>query len=99
MKGASASPVPGVPFAASETTRTLAAVTTQTASSIRENAQFRAALRTDPARGIPTEELLSALAGKDVVIAFIESYGRTAVEGTDFSVGVDRVLRAFTLQR
>lgn len=85
--------VPGVPFAASDTTRTITAVTAQTTQSIRENAQFRTALRTDPARGIPPDELLSALAGKDVVIAFIESYGRTAVEGTDFSVGVDRVLR------
>ena len=84
--------VPGVPFAASDTTRALTAVTAQTAQSIRENAQFRAALRTDPVRGIPPDEVLSALAGKDVVIAFIESYGRTAVEGTDFSRGVDRVL-------
>ena len=32
--------------------------------------------------------------GKDVVIAFVESYGQVAVQGTSFSGGVDTVLRA-----
>ena len=84
--------LPGVPLAASDTTGTLAAASSRTATSIRENQLFQLALRSDPARRIPSDELLSALAGKDVVIAFIESYGRTAVQGTSFSPGVDRVL-------
>ncbi|KAA9107805.1 hypothetical protein [Microbacterium rhizomatis] len=86
--------VPGIPVAASPITRTLENVTSQTAASIREDAQFRAALGSDPAVSIPSGDLLSALAGKDVVVAFIESYGRTAVQGTPFSAGVDRVLQA-----
>ena len=66
---------------------TLVAVSSQTATSIRENQQFEPALRSDPAGGIPSEQLLSALKGKDVVIAFVESYGRAAVQGTSFSIG------------
>jgi hypothetical protein len=42
--------------------------------------------------------LLSALRGKDVIIAFVESYGRVAVQGSTFSPGVDAVLDAGTAQ-
>ena len=85
---------PNVPVAASDTSAALVAVWSQTETSIRENQRFESALGSDPARGIPPEELLSALKGKDVVIAFVESYGRTAVESTSISAGVNRVLRA-----
>ena len=85
---------PAVPVASSETAGALVAVSSQTMTSVRENQQFASALRSDPARGIPPEELLSALKGKDVVIAFVESYGRTAVQGTSFSSGVARVLQS-----
>jgi phosphatidylglycerophosphate synthase len=37
--------------------------------------------------------LLAGLAGKDVLLVFVESYGRVAVQDTSYSVGVDRVLR------
>ena len=37
--------------------------------------------------------LVTALRGKDVVIAFIESYGRVALEGSGFSSGVNDTLR------
>jgi len=47
----------------------------------------------DPYAATPGPDLLTALRGKDVVIAFIESYGRAAVAGTSFSAGVDEVLR------
>ena len=85
---------PNVPVAASDMSDTLVAVSAQTATRIRENQRFEDALQSDPAGGIPSEQLLSALKGKDVVIAFVESYGRAAVEGTSFSSGVARVLRA-----
>ena len=39
---------------------------------------------------MPSSDLLTALKGKDVVIAFIESYGQVAVQGTSFSSGVTR---------
>jgi hypothetical protein len=40
--------------------------------------------------------LLTGLRGKDVIIAFVESYGQVAVQGTSFSAGVDAVLRQST---
>ena len=46
----------------------------------------------------PANSLLSALRGKDVIIAFVESYGRVAVQGSSFSPRVDAVLDAGTDQ-
>ena len=83
--------VPGVPLAAADATRTIAATTEQTATSIRDRQEFARDLARDAFDG--RRDLLSALQGKDVVLAFLESYGRVAVEGSDFSAGVDRVLR------
>ncbi len=40
----------------------------------------------------PAGDLLTGLRGKDVVIAFVESYGQVAVQGSDFSPQVDAVL-------
>lgn len=42
--------------------------------------------------------LLSGLRGKDVLFVFVESYGRSAVEGTSFSPGIKGVLTAGTAQ-
>jgi phosphatidylglycerophosphate synthase len=50
------------------------------------------------ANPVPSNSLLSALSGKDVIIAFVESYGRVAVQGSSFSPGVDAVLDAGTAQ-
>ncbi|MGY1986949.1 CDP-alcohol phosphatidyltransferase family protein [Blastococcus sp. SYSU DS0669] len=49
--------------------------------------------RTGPASG---SGLLAALRGKDVVIAFVESYGRVAVEDPVIAPGVTSVLRSGT---
>ncbi|MEU1973026.1 CDP-alcohol phosphatidyltransferase [Microbacterium sp. NPDC019599] len=81
---------PGVPVAAADAARGIAATTEQVAIDIRDLAELDRALRTDAYRD--TDGLLGALAGKDVVIAFVESYGRVAVEGSSFSPGVRRVL-------
>lgn len=83
--------VPGIPLAAADATRTIATTTEQTAMGIRDRQEFQRAIRSDAFEG--QDDLLSALRGKDVVFAFLESYGRVAVEGSDFSAGVDRVLR------
>lgn len=42
----------------------------------------------------PGEDLLTALRGKDVVLAFVESYGRDAVEDPEFASQVGAVLDA-----
>ncbi|MBN9152420.1 MAG: CDP-alcohol phosphatidyltransferase [Microbacterium sp.] len=85
---------PGVPAAASDAIGAIGSTSAREAAAIRQEAEFAAAERSDPYRDVPSARILSALRGKDVVVAFIESYGRTAVQGTSFSEGVDRVLRA-----
>src|SRR5699024_4623958 len=53
---------------------------------------FAARIARDPLGDTPANCLLSALGGKDVLLIFVESYGRVAVEGSSFAPGVDRVL-------
>src|SRR4029077_9008819 len=45
---------------------------------------------------VPASDLLTGLRGKDVIIAFVESYGQVAVQGTSFSPGIDALLRQRT---
>ena len=49
-------------------------------------------LARDPFRNTPGNELLTGLRGKDVLLVFVESYGRSAVQGSSFSPRIDRVL-------
>jgi hypothetical protein len=46
----------------------------------------------DPFAAAPGAELLGGLAGKDVVLTFVESYGRSAVENPDIAPVVDAAL-------
>jgi hypothetical protein len=50
----------------------------------------------DPFAKASDNDLLSGLRGKDVIVAFVESYGRVAVQGSAFSPQVDAVLNAGT---
>lgn len=60
---------------------------------LRDQREFAEATRTDDLRAAPGAELLAGLHGKDVLVVFVESYGRVAVEGSTFSPGVADVLR------
>ena len=51
-----------------------------------------AAASADPVAATPADHLLAGLRGKDVLIVFVESYGRVAVQGSAFSGRVDDVL-------
>jgi phosphatidylglycerophosphate synthase len=65
---------------------------TQTA--LRDQHLFEQALHSsDPEASVPASDLLTGLRGKDVIIAFVESYGQVAIQGTSFSPGVDAFLR------
>src|SRR5205814_3983321 len=44
----------------------------------------------------PASGLLNGLRGKDVLVVFVESYGRSAVQGSSFAPGVDAVLDSGT---
>jgi phosphatidylglycerophosphate synthase len=64
---------------------------------LRDQARFGALIdRPDPYRYTPSNRLLAGLRGKDVLLVFIESYGKLAVRGTSFSPAIDAVVRAGT---
>lgn len=65
---------------------------TRIPSQLRDQREFAEAAATDPMRDVPARDLLTGLRGKDVLIVFVESYGRVAVEGSSFSPGVNQVL-------
>jgi hypothetical protein len=66
-------------------------------TAFRDQHTFKAALSAKDAFAIkPGKDLLTGLRGKDVIVAFVESYGRVAVQGTSFSKPVDAVLNAGT---
>ncbi|MBQ0978066.1 sulfatase-like hydrolase/transferase [Micromonospora sp. M61] len=60
--------------------------------------KFAALLEDDRFEQTPGDQLLTALRGKNVVIAFVESYGRDAVEDPEFAPQVGAVLDSGTSQ-
>jgi phosphatidylglycerophosphate synthase len=68
-----------------------------TQAALRDQHRFEGVLHgSDPEASVPASDLLTGLRGKDVVIAFVESYGQAAVQGTSFSPGIDAALRRDT---
>ncbi len=59
---------------------------------IHDKSVFAKAINHDPQRNIPTNQLLTSLRGKDVLLVFVEAYGQQAVEGRSFSPEVDAAL-------
>ena len=53
---------------------------------------FEHKIREDVWASVPPRQRLARLRGHDVLVIFVESYGRVAVQGTSFSPGIDRVL-------
>ena len=62
--------------------------------SIRRPAPFEQTIHSsDPEARVPASDLLTGLRGKDVIIAFVESYGQVSLQGTTFSPGIDAAVR------
>jgi hypothetical protein len=59
---------------------------------LREEKEFAEAAEDEPVRQERLDLSLAGLRGKDVLLVFVESYGRVAVEGSWFSEGVREVL-------
>jgi phosphatidylglycerophosphate synthase len=91
--------VPNAPIASLGAAQ-LAVTQVETAqANIRDLSVFRAELAApDPWADVPGADLLTGLRGKDVVLVFVESYGRVAVEGSTFAAGVRSVLDDGTRQ-
>jgi len=67
-------------------------------SELRDEQRFAEATEEDPYREAAGEDLLTGLRGKDVLIVFVESFGRVAVEDSSFSPGINAVLDTGTKQ-
>ena len=65
-------------------------------ANIEDPATFAKEISHDRFRHTPRGQLLTALRGKDVILAFVESYGKGAVQGSSFSPGVNAVLASGT---
>lgn len=84
--------VPGQPVAAADTVHLIMTEADQISTAAAEQVAFERAAVADDFDKVPASDLLGGLQGKDVVIAFIESYGQVAVQNTAFSTGVNDVL-------
>jgi hypothetical protein len=59
---------------------------------VNDEGVFAAEIKHDKFRDTPTDSLLTALRGKDVLLVFAESYGRVAIEDSSFAPEVDEAL-------
>ncbi|MFI8295076.1 sulfatase-like hydrolase/transferase [Streptomyces nigra] len=84
----------GLPVASDRAAGALKAHTMRTVQSLRDEAAFAETAKADTFGNTPPGQLLPALRGKDVVFAFVESYGRSALEDPVMAPGVGRTLDA-----
>lgn len=88
-------PLPAAaPLAAAASVGSVETTVSRTERVLAAQAAVARAIAEDPFSDVPSERLLTGLRGKDVVIAFVESYGRVALEGPGIARGVTDVLRA-----
>jgi phosphatidylglycerophosphate synthase len=89
--------IAGSPVASASAAGLAVAQVRATQAALSDPRHFVQATRSpDPQAAVPASDELTGLRGKDVIIAFVESYGQVAVRGTSFSPGVDAVLRQGT---
>jgi len=81
--------VPGVPVAAASAAAQVHDRAVQVRAGVADRRAFAAEAAVDPYRDTPGTELLTALRGKDVVVAFVESYGRDAVADPELAPALD----------
>jgi phosphatidylglycerophosphate synthase len=63
-----------------------------------DRSRFAREIETDTYAGVDPTRALAGLEGKDVLLVFVESYGRVAVQDTSYSAGIDEVLDNGTRQ-
>jgi hypothetical protein len=68
----------------------------QIRTGLHDQSAFEAEAKVDAFQNVPGNQLLNGLRGKDVLVTFIESYGRYAVENPRFAPPVDAQLDAAT---
>jgi hypothetical protein len=68
---------------------------TAVAASLRAAAAFRVELADDPFRDVPPGQALAGLKGTDVLLIFVEAYGRSALDNPDYAPVVAARLKRF----
>jgi hypothetical protein len=86
--------VPGVPVASKSAADLTYDRTLQVHASLQDHKAFAAQAAVDAFRDTPGNKLLTGLRGKDVIVTFVESYGRDAIEDPAFAPQVGAVLAA-----
>ncbi|MEV4482681.1 sulfatase [Micromonospora coxensis] len=82
----------GVPVADSRSSVLVGQHVGQVGVGLRDRQAFTDELAADAFRDVPGDRLLTALRGKDVVLAFVESYGRDAVEDPQYAPRIGALL-------
>jgi phosphatidylglycerophosphate synthase len=67
-------------------------------TALASRAAFTREIAHDRLGAVPGNRLLTGLRGKDILVVFVESYGRVAVQDSSFSPRVDAVLERGTAQ-
>lgn len=83
---------PGGPVASAGTAALATERVVDVGEGLRDPSAFADLAASDAFRDVPAAQRLSGLEGKDVIIAFVESYGRVAVEGAPYDQKVLAVL-------
>jgi hypothetical protein len=84
--------VPGVAVTSKDSTVLTYKHLVKARATLRDKRAFAAAMKVDAFRDTPGDRLLTALRGKDVVLTFVESYGRTSIETEPMASWIDSVL-------
>lgn len=88
--------VTGTPVASSSSAGLVYDVASQVRADFADRETFAREIADDDFRDTPDDRLLTALRGKDVLLVFVESYGRIAVEDSAFSPRIRGLLDAGT---
>ncbi len=84
--------VAGVPIASGSAAGSGYDHVLQARASLQDRQEFAPDAAADAFRDTPGDQLLTALRGKDVILAYVESYGRDAVEAPEFASSIGAVL-------
>ncbi|WP_225860466.1 sulfatase-like hydrolase/transferase [Streptomyces triticiradicis] len=84
----------GMPIASEQTATVVQDRAEAVRQTLRDEAEFAKIAKKDKFANTPPSQLLTDLRGKDMIVAFIESYGRSAIEDPVMAPGVDATLTA-----
>jgi phosphoglycerol transferase MdoB-like AlkP superfamily enzyme len=86
------------PIASTSTAGFVVAEVGAVQADIRDSALFAKQIDLDRFRNAPGSRLLTGLRGRDVLLVFVEAYGRVSVQGSPFSPAIDALLKTGTAQ-